>query len=336
METRFRILAISFFVAMILSSAARGAGDAKLPYAAGERFIVSTGYDTPPTHVKKDSYAIDFTQNGCDAYGKFAVAANSGTAWIVSETGYNGGYGTQLLVANAGNIITRYAHLIPGSIPLAAGDAVPQGTVVGEIGDTGFVAGNACAIHPGTHIHFAMDAKNGDGSFTAEDPEPLSGYADITAGRWYVSDNALAATIGNLAAIAAVLRDLLNGVTYHVGVTDTPMLGTLPTDMPSSTPSSSPIKQAFVSGAASDAPPLSSPAANLPPEFLSSNENTIVSVPGPNFASSATVQAPAGGGIRPGGVSMSGGPMGTSLTPATSMAIPVVDDPADDSVAACQ
>lgn len=161
---------MAFLAAIAAPFLASAADIPKLPYAEGERFVVTTGYNTPPTHIKKDSYAIDLSQGGCDAYGKPAVAAFGGTAWVVQEAGYNGGYGTQLLILAAGKIVARYAHLIPGSIPVGQGDAVQQGTIVGEIGNTGLVAGNACQAHPGTHIHFAMDTENADGSFAAKDP----------------------------------------------------------------------------------------------------------------------------------------------------------------------
>ncbi|HUC31673.1 MAG TPA: M23 family metallopeptidase [Candidatus Paceibacterota bacterium] len=162
----------------------------KLPYAKGQSFVVTQGYDTPPTHIKKDSYALDLTQNGCGAYGKAAVAAASGKVMFLSQEGYNGGYGTELIIDHGGNIVSRYAHMIPDSITLAAiGTLVRQGQTVGLIGDTGLVAGMACAAHPGTHIHFAMDTVNDDGTFSAYDPEPISGYTDMMAGKWYLSDN---------------------------------------------------------------------------------------------------------------------------------------------------
>ena len=76
------VLCIAMCVALVeltsdLAHAANIAS-AKLPYAKGQSFIVTQGYDTPPTHIKKDLYALDFTQNGCDAYGKAAVAAAPG------------------------------------------------------------------------------------------------------------------------------------------------------------------------------------------------------------------------------------------------------------------
>ena len=48
-------------------------------------FVVTQGYHSPPTHVKKDEYAIDFTQDGCSAYTKAAVLGISGKAWVVPE-----------------------------------------------------------------------------------------------------------------------------------------------------------------------------------------------------------------------------------------------------------
>ena len=163
---------------------------AKLPYAKGQSFIVTQGYDTPPTHIKKDTYALDFTQNGCEAYGKAVVAAASGTVMFASQEGYDGGYGTELIIDHGSNMVSRYAHMIPDSITVAAtGTAVRQGQTVGLVGDTGLVAGTACVAHPGAHLHFAMDTVNADGTFSAYDPEPLSGYTDMTAGNWYLSDN---------------------------------------------------------------------------------------------------------------------------------------------------
>ena len=163
---------------------------AKLPYAKGQSFIVTQGYNTPPTHIKKDSYALDFTQNGCDAYGKAVVAATSGTVMFASQEGYDGGYGTELIIDHGNNVVSRYAHMIPDSITVAAtGTAIRQGQTVGLVGDTGLVAGAACVTHPGTHLHFAMDTVNADGTFSAYDPEPLSGYTNMTAGKWYLSDN---------------------------------------------------------------------------------------------------------------------------------------------------
>jgi hypothetical protein len=162
----------------------------KLPYSAGQSFIVTQGYNLPPTHIKKDLYALDFTQNGCDAYGKAVVAVASGTVMFASEEGYNGGYGTELIVDHGNHIVSRYAHMVPDSLTVATNGAViRQGQTLGLLGDTGLVVGAACVAHPGSHLHFAMDTVNADGVFSAYDPEPISGYTDMTVGKWYLSDN---------------------------------------------------------------------------------------------------------------------------------------------------
>ncbi len=343
MNTQFRIVVMAFSVQMIFFPTARAAENMKLPYAAGERFVVSTGYDSPPTHIKKDSYAIDFTQNGCDAYGKPAVAAFSGTAWIVDEDGYNGGYGTQLLVLSEGNIVTRYAHMVPGSIPLRDGDEVPQGTVVGEIGDTGLVAGNACGDHPGTHIHFAVYTENADGSFSAKDPEPISGYSDITEEQWYVSDNALAATKENLATLIEILESLLGGQTSQINnesqKTDTSFAvsssSAVASERSSTVSSSSPRGSSAVPEVSFSASSIDSSSVKLP---LLATGN-----PATNSASSEVSVAPilfsGGGGNGPTifpilGETSSG--VAASLASIAAATSSVLDDPTDDVVAACQ
>lgn len=188
----------------------------KLPYGQGQSFVVTQGFHTPPTHIKKDDFAIDFTQNGCDAYGKFAVAAIAGKVLLVQQSGYDGGYGTQILLLSSGNIVTRYAHLIVDSVGVAVGDAIAQGSPLGLIGNTGLVAGTACGIHPGTHLHFAMDRENADGSFTAQDPEPISGYSNITQGHWYLSDNGLPANLSQSNGTAAIAFQMARGDTRDV------------------------------------------------------------------------------------------------------------------------
>jgi murein DD-endopeptidase MepM/ murein hydrolase activator NlpD len=161
----------------------------KLPYQAGESFVVTQGYDSPPTHIKKDLYATDWSQNGCEAYGKPVVAALAGKVILAETADRDTGYGLQVLVDHGGNHVTRYAHLERDSIAVAAGDAVPQGAMVGRVGDTGYVVGAACPDHYGTHLHFALYNLGPDGEYDAVKPEPISGYTDIMEGKWYLSDN---------------------------------------------------------------------------------------------------------------------------------------------------
>jgi hypothetical protein len=180
------LMAVLFFGSNVVSA---NALSIKLPYQKGQRFIVVQGYNTAPTHVGHDAYALDLSQNICEAYGKPVIAASAGTAMIVQEQGYNGGYGTELIINNGNDLITRYAHMIPGSIDLGIDASIKQGQIIGQVGDTGLVTGLACPDHPGTHLHIAMDIRANDGTLTAYKPEPISGYRSLAAGNWYLSDN---------------------------------------------------------------------------------------------------------------------------------------------------
>ncbi len=332
MKKYLSIIVIVFITFPIFAFATESA---KLPYAAGERFIVSTGYNTPPTHIKKDSYAIDFTQNDCDAYGKYAIAAMAGTVTFVSESGYNGGYGTEVLVRDARNVTERYAHMIPGSVPIKEGDAIPQGTIIGEIGNTGLVAGAACVAHPGTHIHFAMYTENADGTFAAYDPEPMSGYTNIKAENWYASDNVLAATKGNLASLIGILDGLLESVTTVVVPSDSTIAtssvakGTVVGVRTTATPSVS-----------STSVPVTSPAVS---SSISKNISTTLEIRLPStttttnnsVATSSTTQLSSGGGG--GSISVVTPIIATTLlqTPTTSTESSSDEDISDDSVETC-
>ncbi len=324
-------------VPIILPSLVLAAQSVRLPFAARERFVVTTGYTTWPTHIQKDSYAIDFTQVGCNAYGKPAVAALAGTAWLIDENGYNGGYGTQLLVLTENNVVTRYAHLIPGSIPVNAGDAVPQGTIIGEIGDTGLVMGSACSEHPGTHVHFAMYTENADGSFTAKRPEPISGYTGIVAGTWYTSDNVLAATESNVAALVTVFNDLLGNNALRV---------TPPSPNGNVSVASPKTQDSFASPSPSPQPSPSPPAANPPPTL--SLENPTPPDLSIIVGTTSMANVPSGdGGSNPlsgsGGVSVLISPSAPITIPTTTLVsstpqlkVTPPDDPSDDTVSACR
>ncbi|HVO28846.1 MAG TPA: M23 family metallopeptidase [Candidatus Paceibacterota bacterium] len=177
------------YLGMAAVVSAAGSGRVKLPYAKGESFTVASGYGALPTHIFQDRYALDFTQSGCDAYGKPAVAAASGTVLLADNFGFNGGYGAQVLIDHGEGVVSRYAHLVAGTVPVRAGDHVAQGGTLGKIGDTGLVRSLSCLWHPGTHLHFAMYDRTAGGGISAHLPEPISGYTNLREGQWYISDN---------------------------------------------------------------------------------------------------------------------------------------------------
>jgi len=86
---------------------------------------------------------------GCPA-GTSISAAAAGEVTI-ARGGYNGGYGTFVVVSHPNGTQTLYAHM--SALNVAAGQYVVQGQKIGEVGRTGKSTGN--------HLHFEVrGAKN--------------------------------------------------------------------------------------------------------------------------------------------------------------------------------
>lgn len=75
--------------------------------------------------------------------GDAIYAADNG---IVTFTGWSGGYGNLVIVDHGNGYTSRYAHF--DSIWVTAGDLVPQGSVLGACGTTGWSTG--------PHLHFEI------------------------------------------------------------------------------------------------------------------------------------------------------------------------------------
>ncbi len=86
--------------------------------------------------------------NGVDlasSYGANILASASGDV-IIARTGWNGGYGTYVVIKHANGTQTLYGHL--SSLSVSQGDKVSQGQIIGKMGSTG--------KSTGTHLHFEI------------------------------------------------------------------------------------------------------------------------------------------------------------------------------------
>ena len=54
---------------------------------------------------------------------------------MIARTGYNGGYGTFVVIKHPNGTETRYAHM--SRLGTRAGEQVSQGEVIGYVGSTG-------------------------------------------------------------------------------------------------------------------------------------------------------------------------------------------------------
>lgn len=87
--------------------------------------------------------------NGIDLgapVGTPVLASATGRVILAKSGGYNGGYGSMIILAHEGGIQTVYAHL--SQVNVVAGQSVSQGQMIGRLGNTG--------RSTGPHLHFEV------------------------------------------------------------------------------------------------------------------------------------------------------------------------------------
>lgn len=88
--------------------------------------------------------------NGVDlstgAYGTPVMAAAAGQVIVARAGGYNGGYGSYIVVSHENGTQTLYSHL--SQVAVSVGQSVIQGQYIGNIGSTG--------KSTGPHLHFEI------------------------------------------------------------------------------------------------------------------------------------------------------------------------------------
>jgi murein DD-endopeptidase MepM/ murein hydrolase activator NlpD len=90
--------------------------------------------------------------NGVDlasSYGAKIYASADGEVLISKNSGWNGGYGSYIVLKHGNGTQTLYGHL--SGTAVSAGDTVKQGQVIGYMGNSGQVTG-----HTGIHLHFEI------------------------------------------------------------------------------------------------------------------------------------------------------------------------------------
>jgi murein DD-endopeptidase MepM/ murein hydrolase activator NlpD/cell division protein FtsL len=110
---------------------------------------ISSGYGNRPNpfnrRVTQFHSGIDIA--GAGIRGANVVAAKSGYV-ITAADGWNGGYGTWVIIDHGDGLVTRYAHLLLSSITVTVGQYVRVGDVIGRVGSTG--------QSTGPHLHFEV------------------------------------------------------------------------------------------------------------------------------------------------------------------------------------
>lgn len=108
----------------------------------------STGYFINPVSGARRTQGIH-GYNGVDLASKMGapiVAAAGGTVVISRSAGWNGGYGSYVVISHPNGMQTLYAHL--SEVSVGVGETVVQGQQVGKMGASGKATG--------IHLHFEV------------------------------------------------------------------------------------------------------------------------------------------------------------------------------------
>lgn len=103
------------------------------------------------------------------AGGGTIVAIADGILRAVNRFGYGGGYGTYCEVDHQNGVVSRYCHMISGSLVLPDGCLVKQGQEIGKIGNTG--------ASRGAHLHFEVFRKGHQFGSDTINPATLPGLS---------------------------------------------------------------------------------------------------------------------------------------------------------------
>ncbi len=127
------------------------------PYAAGQAFCVSQGYDGAFSHTGPEKYSIDWKM----PTGTTVLAARGGVVVAFKDDSAAGGADKKfessanyILIQHRDGTIGNYAHLLTHGVKVKVGQTVETGEVIGLSGSTGFSSG--------PHLHFSVfKAKDG-------------------------------------------------------------------------------------------------------------------------------------------------------------------------------
>jgi murein DD-endopeptidase MepM/ murein hydrolase activator NlpD len=129
----------------------------ELPYAPGDKYKVTQGYNGKFSHKGSNQYAIDWQM----PEGTLVYAARSGVVVRAKDDSDKGGgtidfdrYNNYILIRHEDGTLAHYCHLQKGGCLVKAGQSVAAGSAIAHSGSTGFSSG--------PHLHFCVfKTKNG-------------------------------------------------------------------------------------------------------------------------------------------------------------------------------
>jgi murein DD-endopeptidase MepM/ murein hydrolase activator NlpD len=163
-------VALAATTAFTGAPSATAAGYFEAPYPAGEGYTVNQGNGGGYSHTDAyNRYAWDLALPA-----NYEVSATQGGTIVISNWSPYWQNGIEVIIRHPNGQCTQYAHLNQSFYE--PGDWVPQGRIIGYVGDTG------AAI--GAHLHYSVIDCNTRVSL----PSTIEGWVPPT-GAWVVSSN---------------------------------------------------------------------------------------------------------------------------------------------------
>jgi murein DD-endopeptidase MepM/ murein hydrolase activator NlpD len=155
----------------------------QLPYAPGNNFKVTQGYNGKFSHTGSNQYAIDWDL----PEGTLVHAARGGVVVRTKDDSDKGGstiefdhYNNYILIRHDDGTLGHYCHLQKGGILVKVGQVVNTWDVIAHSGNTGFSSG--------PHLHFCV-FKAKDGRTRVSIPVRFRTGQEkavtLTSGHWY-------------------------------------------------------------------------------------------------------------------------------------------------------
>ena len=173
----------------------------QLPYAPGNKFKVTQGYNGKYSHKGSNQYAIDWQM----PLGTLVYAARGGVVVRVKDDSDTGGgsmaydpYNNYVLIRHPDGTLGHYCHLQKGGVLVKAGQTVSTGQPIAHSGNTGFSSG--------PHLHFCVFMTR-NGRERVSLPVKFHTAADeaitLTSGQTYRAAKTHAATMAAAAQVGA-------------------------------------------------------------------------------------------------------------------------------------
>jgi murein DD-endopeptidase MepM/ murein hydrolase activator NlpD len=127
-------------------------GGYKLPFAAGEPWIITQGPYGSFSHWGNSLHAYDIAPRSGDCI----VAMKSGTAYVhdlgLRQDHHHRSFGNYITIDHGNGEFSHYAHLASGTMAVSNGEHVEQGQALARVGNSGYTLGEG----GGYHVHVSI------------------------------------------------------------------------------------------------------------------------------------------------------------------------------------